>query len=436
MQRVSDGSAVQSGIGQVSVRLCASRVAAVVALAAITLLGACKRETGLIVEVQGPLGDGSSVEAGITKLDFVVAHPSWCERWVGVTPANHTTRDVTGRELSKKPYQFLITPSHTTDLSEQLYVAALAYGADGTLLGEASFDAHPLMQGEVLERTAQIFLFRDSKPGAPQYVAADGACVCTPGEPWIGDGSGAGCDTRVVTSFDRLIDTAGCELTPKGAPPPVPVCDGQQFLDEPADRNLPCWNTDGQGVCRVAGRRCADHNGVAYTEECVVDGTDTMLMQGTALCDRYRTCEQTACGDVIGCVRSMFTQRANVKCTLPIDPTTAPGEAIRPCPNGGSWSAVLPNPMPTSQLCPAAMLDGVDQPPFTLGFAVSGKTAPQLLASTCPNTLVVDKIDAPYPDAVPNKEFDIVSGEHLVHVTMTIVRQCTDGQQALVCSAM
>ena len=55
-------------------------------------------------------------------------------------------------------------------------------------------------------------------------------------------------------------------------------------------------------------RHCADHNGVAYTEECNVDDTDTMLPADTALCDRYRACEQTACGDVIGCVRGMFTQ--------------------------------------------------------------------------------------------------------------------------------
>ena len=399
-------------------------------------LAGCKRDTGLIVQVQGTLGGGSTTAAGITKLDFVVAHPSWCERWVGVEPANHTTRDVSGRDLAKKPYDLLITPSHTTDLSEQMYAAALAYGADGTLLGEASFDAHPLAQGEVLERKSEIFLFHDTKPGAPQYVAGDGACVCTPGEPWIGNASGAGCDTRVLPSFDRLIDTAGCELTPKGAPPPVPVCDGQQFLDEPADRNLPCWNTDAAGACRVAGRRCADHNGIAYTEECVVGTGDMMLPAGTALCDRYRTCEASACSDVIGCVRSMFTQRATLRCTLPIDPTTGPGEAIRPCPNNGSWSATLPTQTTGTTMCQAAMLDGVQQPPFTIGFAVSGKTGPQLLASTCPHTLVVAKIEAPYPDAVRDKEFDIVSGEHLVHVTMSVVRQCTDGQQALVCSVM
>jgi len=406
----------------------------VVALGVVgALVAGCKPETGLIVEVEGPLGGGSSVEAGITKLDFVVAHPSWCERWVGVAPANHTTRDVTGRDLSKKPYDFLITPSHTTDLSEQMYVAALAYGADGTLLGEAGFDAHPLAQGEVLKRTAQIFQFADTKPGGPQYVAADGACVCAPGEPWVGNGSGSGCDTRVLTSFDRLVDTAGCELTPKGSAPPVPVCDGQQFLDEPADRRLPCWNSDDQGACRVTTRGCADHNGIAYIEECNVDSGDMMLDAGTALCDRYRACQQTACTDVIGCVRSMFTQKAAITCKLPIDPTTGPDEPIRPC-SGGSWTATLPTPASTTQLCPAAMLDGVEQPPYHLGFDVAGKTGPQILSSACPSSLVIQKIDAPYPEAVPDKEFDVVSGEHLVHVTVQVVRQCVDGALSLVCS--
>ncbi|MGZ3443992.1 MAG: hypothetical protein ACXVDD_30945, partial [Polyangia bacterium] len=327
---------------------------------------ACTPETGVMVEVRGPAGK-TSVEAGITKLDFVVAHPSWCERWVGVAPANHTARDVANRDLDKKPYDFLVTPSHTTDLNEQVYIAALAYAADGRLLGEASFDAHALSQGEILKRTAHVFLFGDSAAGAPQYVSGDG-CVCAPGEPWIGTGSGTDCDTRVITSFDRLIDTAGCELTPKGAPLPVPVCDGQTYMNEPTDRDLPCWNNDAQGACRVATRNCADQNGVAYTNECNVDGTDTLLPTGTALCDRYRTCQQTACGDVIGCVRGMFTQKSAITCTLPIDPTSAPDQPIRPC-SGGSWSATLPTPATGGTTCRAAMLDGVEQPPFHLGLA-------------------------------------------------------------------
>jgi hypothetical protein len=171
-------------------------------------LASCAPETGVMVEVRGP-GGMTSVEAGITKLDFVVGHPSWCERWVGVAPANHTTRDVTGRDLDLKPYDFLITPSHTTDLSEQMYVAALAYAGDGRLLGEASFDAHALAEGDIDKRTSNIFLYADSSAAAPKYVSADG-CVCAPGEPWVGTGSGSDCDTRVLPSFDRLGDTAGC----------------------------------------------------------------------------------------------------------------------------------------------------------------------------------------------------------------------------------
>jgi hypothetical protein len=403
------------------------------ALAGVALAAAaCAPETGVMVEVRGPAGM-TSVEAGITKLDFVVAHPSWCGRWVGVAPANHTTLDVANRDLDAKPYDFVINPSHTTDLNEQVYVAALAYAADGRLLGEASFDAHQLAQGDLLKRTAHVFLFADPSAGAPQYVSGDG-CVCAPGEPWIGTGSGTDCDTRVITSFDRLIDTAGCELTPKGAPLPVPVCDGQQYRDESIDRDLPCWNNDAQGACRVTTRHCSDQNGVAYTDECNVDATDTLVPAGTTLCDHYRACQQTACGDVIGCVRGMFTQKSLITCTLPIDPTSAPDQPIRPCATG-SWTAPLPTTVTTGQ-CLAAMLDGVDQAPFHLGLAVTGKMGAQVLATTCPNSLVIDKIDEPYPDAVADKEFDLVTGEHLAHVTIKIVRQCTDQLKSLVCSAM
>jgi len=61
--------------------------------------------------------------------------------------------DVSGRDLTKKPYDFRINPSHMTDLSEPVYGAALAYAADGRLLGEASFNAHPFEHGAVLKYT-------------------------------------------------------------------------------------------------------------------------------------------------------------------------------------------------------------------------------------------------------------------------------------------
>lgn len=404
-----------------------------VAVAALASFG-CKNETGLMIVVQGP-GAMTSVEAGITKLDFVVAHPSWCERWVGVEPANHTVKDVTGRDLTKKPYEFLITPSHQTDLSQLVYAAALAYTADGRLVGEATFDAHPLAKGEVLRREAPIFLYnRRNLPGPPQYVSSD-FCVCTPGEPWVGNGSGTGCDTRVITSFDRLIDTAGCELTPKGAPLPVPVCDGQLYMDEPADRRLPCWAADAQGACRVATRGCADHDGIAFTEECNVASTDVMLPANSMLCASYLACEQDPCSDVAGCFRRSFTQTANIKCTISIDPTTGPGQGIKPC-NGGTWTAPLVTATTAGTTCIAALVDGVQQPPYRLGFTVAGATGVRSISTGCPAQLTVASIDAPYPAAVPDtRSFDVVAGEHLVHVQLEVRREC-GSDPPLVCSTM
>lgn len=402
------------------------------AIALLVVVG-CVPSTGLIVEVQGPDGV-TSTQAGIAQLDFVVAHPSWCERWVGVPPAMHTKVSVAGRDLTKKPFDFRIDPSHQTDLSAHVYVAALAYDASGNLLGEASFDSHPLAKEMVLKRTAKIFMFNKSGANAPRYVADDG-CVCAPGEPWVGTGSGSGCDTRVVTSFARLIDTAGCELTPKGSAPPVPVCDGQQFLDEPTDRELPCWATDGQGACRVTTRRCADQNGVAYTDECHTGNNDTMLPAGSMLCDRYLACEQKACSDVLGCFRAAFGQRGTLKCTLRIDPTTTPGEKIRPCAGAGAWSFALSQTI-TGSNCIAAVVDGVNQPPWTLGLAPPGGAAgaARPLASACPDVFQVDAIDARYPAAVPDtKEVDLVVGEHLIHVIITVERSCANGGPSLVC---
>src|SRR5438445_651142 len=141
-------------------------------LVVVTTAG-CVNETGLMLEVTGP-GDRTSVAAGITKLDFVVAHPSWCD-------------------------------------------------------------------------------------------------------PWVGAGSTSGCDTRVITSFDRLVATAGCELTPKGAPLPVPVCDGQPYPNEANDRAMPCWAADPGGGCRMTARNCRDTNGVGFVEECTTGSNDALL---------------------------------------------------------------------------------------------------------------------------------------------------------------
>jgi hypothetical protein len=402
------------------------------ALAVVLLAAGCVPSTGLMVEVQGPDGV-TSTQAGIAQLDFVVAHPSWCERWVGVAPAMHTKVSVAGRDLTKKPYDFLITPSHQTDLSQPLYAAALAYDAGGALLGEASFDNHPLAKDQVVKRTAKIYMFAHSGQAAPRYVADDG-CVCTPGEPWVGTGSGSGCDTRVVTSFDRLIDTAQCELTPKGSAPPVPVCDGQQFLDEPNNRDLPCWAADPQGACRVKTRRCNDQFGVAYNEECVTGTGDVMLPAGSNLCARYLACEQMACSDVIGCMRAGFGQKLALKCTLHVDPATPANQKIKPC-GTSNWTATLTTAT-AGGACLGVVLDGVQQPPYTIGLSPPTPGAAVAIASVCPTVLQVDAIDAPYPDAVPaTKELDVVLGDHLAHITITVARDCTNtGTSSLTCT--
>lgn len=404
--------------------------------AALFLLG-CTPQTGLLVEVAGPGGGITSVAAGVTTLDFVVAHPSYCERWIGDATANHTRINVKNRDLSKQPYDFLIKPTHQTDLSEPVYVAALAYADNGQLLGEASFGAHPLAQGQVLRRRARIALFGAAgRPGGPKYVTSDG-CVCVPGEPWVGTGSGTGCDLQVVTSFARLGDTAGCELVPKGAPLPVPACDGQLFGSELDSRALPCWADDGTGMCRVGSRACIDQLGEAYGSECSTSA-DAPALPSATLCARYRQCQQDPCGNLIACFERAFPTSRTVKCTLRVNPSTKPMEPIVPC-AGGSWKTTLPGGPATGTACVAALIEGTAQPPFTIGFGAAMSmpmtTDAQPIATACPTTLQVDQIDVPYPMALPARQtFEAVIGEELVHISLETVQAC-DGSASLVCTA-
>jgi hypothetical protein len=57
------------------------------------------------------------------------------------------------------------------------------------------------------------------------------------------------------------------------------------------------------------------------------------------------------------------------------------------------------------------------------------------IASACPTVLQVDAIDAPYPAAVPDtKELDVVLGDHLAHIVITVVRECLNvGTTSLTC---
>jgi hypothetical protein len=398
---------------------------------ALVMVAGCVPATGTILEVEGPMGT-TSTAAGIATLELVVAYSSFCDRWVQDQSASRTKVSVAGRDLDKRPYEFLVAPSHQTDLTQPAYLAVLAYSATGELLGEATFGRHPFDKDKVYKHQARVRLFPASvrTPSGPKYVAGDG-CVCVPGEPWLGTATGRGCDTRVITSLARLGDTAGCELTPTGAPLPVPVCDGQHYPNEPPDRALPCWAADGTGACRLKTRACADHDGQAWAEECVSDGGDFAMPAGSQLCARYLACEQTACGDVTGCfVQSLGTPQ-NVACTMRIDPATGMGQPIKPC-TGASWRAAIPPA--ASQSCVGTVVQGTDQPPFTLGFAVAGGTTAQSTGTQCPLLFQIDNIDAPYPMAVPSgKIIDVVVGERLLHVYLNVVLACAGSEPSLVC---
>jgi hypothetical protein len=198
---------------------------------------------------------------------------------------------------------------------------------------------------------------------------------------------------------------------------------------------MPCWADDGQGICRMTTRKCGDQYGIAWLDECTSDSTDDMLPLDSRLCAAYLACQQAACTDVTGCFKSKFTQFANVKCTLHIDPTSTPDQPIRPCP-GTDWTAPLPQ-IVTGTACPSAVIEGVLQDPFKLGFTSPTDTDVHPTTTACPNVLRIAGIDAPYPAAVPDlKELDLVVGEHLTHVTIYVVRSCeVVATPSLVCVA-
>jgi hypothetical protein len=380
-------------------------------------------DTGFIFEVTGPSGV-TSTHAGISSLELIMARQSWCERWVEDTTASHAKGNVAGRDLSKSPYDFLVRPIQMTDINAPVVTVVLARAADGRVVGEAGFGALKWKPGDVRKYAHRVeLLSRGSQPGGPQYVAADG-CVCLPGQPWMGTGNGAGCDNDVITSFDRLTDRKQCEL-PAGHAFPSPACDGQLYPGESADRDLPCFAVAG-GQCRIGTRHCQDDGGFAYSDECVPGDQDPVV--AGALCDAYLACEQTACGDVLGCLTATVATEAHT-CTLRISPTLT-GGAIHPCADG-RWEAKLPSPQTG---CNASILDGTSQPPFSLGFRVSGQTDLQTVTDACPITLAVDKVDASQLDEVPYAhDFFVTIGDKLIKIHMDVLVGCADGVPSLVC---
>jgi hypothetical protein len=397
------------------------------ALFALAAAG-CGQETGLLLEVGGPDGK-SSVEAGGVALELVVAHPSWCERWVQDLSASRTRVDVSGRDLGQHPYRMLVRPVHLTDIDEPVRAMALLVDGAGRVIGQAQYGEMRWSAGEVLLHRARVeLLARGAEPDGPVYATDDG-CVCLPGQPWVGLGTGAGCDARIPTSFDRLVDTAGCELPPGRTTLPVPVCDGQLYPGEVADRQLPCFAAGAASACGVGVRGCRDQGGVAYETECVLQATDPAL-PSAALCDAYLGCERQACSDVIGCFRSALTP-LELDCQLRVD--RALGAAgVQPCPFDGAWRAVL-DPQATGAGCVAAMLEGVAQPPFTVGLATAGVTSVEAVAASCPPTLGVEKIDVEQLELLP-ESFDVhfTVGDHLIHAKVHVAVGCS-AAPSLVC---
>jgi hypothetical protein len=386
-------------------------------LALLLLFGGCGNKTGFLLDVTAH----QSAQKGIAKLELVVAQKSWCGRWVEDKGASHTVVGVSGRDLATAPYSFLVEPVQATNIHAPVVPLVLARDANGQLLGEAAFGALDWAVGEVRRYTAAVeILQRGSASDGPRYVD-DAGCVCLPGQPWMGTGSQSGCDLDVITSFDRLQDTKECEL-PQGAPLPR-ACDGQQYPNETMDRMMPCFASV-NGTCRVGTRNCHDANGYAYDAECTLADSDPALPD-SKLCDAYLACERTACGELVGC----FTQGLQPEmhsCVLRIAFTN--DGVMHPCADG-DWATTIST---AAAACPATMLDGTEQPPFTLGFRDASGTAQAV--GSCPLTFAVDKIDASSYDDVPYS-FDVRAtlADRLIQLHVNVQIGCEGQVPSLIC---
>lgn len=384
-------------------------------IVALSLLAGCSAETGMVLEASGPDGV-TSVTAGISWLEFYAARPSGCGRWVEDGATTHTTARVRGRDLDREPYNLLVKPAAKANLAEPVLFVGVARSEDRQLLGDAAFGALNFRLHQVLRRQARIELHARataSPSDRPKYAADDG-CLCLPGRPWLASGSGQGCDLGVPPSYDRLSDPA-CQLA--GYQPPIePVCDGQLYPGELRNRRLPCFTRGSSNRCLVQPLRCQDSDGIAYADACQAQGDG--VPADASLCDAFSSCEQTACSDVIGCFKRSFPRGPAFTCTLRIDDSTARGAPLRPCP-GGEWRAPLGG---GTGDCLSVILDGVGQPPFTLGFADGNGSDPLLIAATCPPTLLVTRIAAASPAEAPATfDFQAVLANHVVSVHMVIV---------------
>jgi hypothetical protein len=396
-------------------------------LAAVWLclgVSACAPQTGLVLEVQGPDGT-SSVEAGIVQLRLKVAHHSYCERWVTDTSASTLTVDVAGQDLETDTVSILLTPDQETggilnyddEDPDPVRAYVLGFDAGGKLLGVAAFDPVPFFYEEVRKYSQRIVLFRRTDVS---YMADDG-CLCAPGMATFGNGSGSGCDQELPPSFDRLVDTAGCELPGGATTLPIGACDGQLYPGERQNRQLPCFVREGD-VCKAGHRTCNDVDGRAYEGECKPDGGSPALPSG-ALCDAYLGCEQKACGDPAACMKASTTAHHSLKCVLPVQPTRIDGETVA-C-DGDTWTFSFDGSSGAG--CTATMLDGIKQGPVVIGWKKDATTTePQLTSTLCPPTLIISAVNAKPEELPAQLTFSFSIGDTIYDVTLVPAAGCPD----------
>ncbi len=386
----------------------------------LLLAGACGPQTGLLFDVEGPNGQ-SSIAAGIAALEVRLAHATYCDRFVEDVDARVTV-DVHARELATSPFELLVRPPHVVDLSDPILALALARDANGKLVGAAAFDPRPFALHEYREYSSRVALL-----AAPAAYVTDDGCACVPGSAWIGSGSGQGCDARVVPSFDAFATMSGCTLAPQSPESLGPVCDGQRYpltyYSEPSPRSLPCF-ASANGGCAIGSRTCRDDGGVAYAEQCTPDG-NAPVMQSSKLCDAYQHCDR--CGDLWSCFRGAIGPAIEYRCAVHLDPLKS---SPSPCADGAWRSAPLGQ---AGGGCQAAMLDGVDQPPYTIGFSSGSGDAASVAA--CPASIVIKDLSPdPNDDLSQPHELWFTVGDQLGHAVLTVVRDCSLGV-SLECAA-
>jgi hypothetical protein len=119
------------------------------------------------------------------------------------------------------------------------------------------------------------------------------------------------------------------------------------------------------------------------------------------------------------------------------------GAGTQPCDDASDWSVALMSALTTPLIgtaCTASILDGTQVGPFTLGWQVSGQTAPQVVSPSCPPTLLVSAVNAA-PSALPAEQtFSVSVGDFLYDVTLHVSVGCPgatgDAARKLSCGAL